>query len=223
MNSTRMDIPTDRDEKACSVCRVVKPLTDFHRHAKAKDGRQSRCKDCNNTTQRDFYRSKAPVMLRRTVRPYAEMWAEGGRRCTGCLEWKLWEQFGKKKAGRNGRSARCKVCFNQERASSRQVNVERVRRGERARRGRLGANYKARYGIGREEVERMAREQLGACAICGTDEKRLVVDHEHESGRKRELLCDRCNRDMAVVDEPGRVEMLLAYRDKHRELAREER
>lgn len=32
--------------KACSKCKEVKPLADFHRNKKAKDGRQSRCKIC---------------------------------------------------------------------------------------------------------------------------------------------------------------------------------
>lgn len=213
---------TATESKQCTGCLVTKPLTDFHRQAKAKDGRQSRCKECNNTTQRDLYRNKAPVTLRRSVQPYAEMWAEGGRRCTGCLEWKTWEQFAKKKTGHMGRNARCKVCFNRKAASSRWVNVDESRRGERERRGRTGANYKTRYGIDREEFERRARAQNGACALCGNDEKRLVVDHDHATGVLRELLCDRCNRDMAAVDEPGRVERLLAYRDKHRELAREQ-
>jgi hypothetical protein len=32
--------------KQCSLCHETKDLTDFHRRAKAADGRQSRCKAC---------------------------------------------------------------------------------------------------------------------------------------------------------------------------------
>jgi hypothetical protein len=32
--------------KQCSLCHEIKDLTDFHRRAKAADGRQSRCKAC---------------------------------------------------------------------------------------------------------------------------------------------------------------------------------
>lgn len=207
----------ETEAKQCTGCLVTKPLTEFHRRAKAKDGRQSRCKECNNTTQRDLYRNKPPGLLRRTVRPYAEMWAQGGRRCTGCLEWKTWEHFARKKSGHEGYSARCKLCHNRSQASARRVKGEPVRRAERARRGRTGANYKARYGIDREEFEQRARAQGGACAICGNDEKRLVVDHNHSTGKVRDLLCDRCNRAVGVVEEPGMVEKLLAYLDRHRE------
>lgn len=202
--------------KRCTGCDKVKPYSEFYKRTGTRDGLQSRCKDCARETQRDRYRSGQHA-LRTAVKPYAENWAEDGRRCTGCQEWKRWEHFSRLKQGHLGYNPRCKECVNRNVRSSRRVNVDRSRRGERERRGRTGANYKARYGIDREEYERMARRQLGACALCGTDEKRLVVDHDHVSGKVRELLCDRCNRDMAVVDEPGRVEALLAYRDKHRE------
>jgi len=206
------------ESKACTGCKVVKPLTEFHRRASAKDGRQSRCKDCNKGEQRDRYRADAPARLRRTVKPYAEMWAENGRRCTGCLEWKTWDQFQRKASGHRGYSPRCKLCVSLARSSSRRVNVDQSRRAERERRGRTGANYKTRYGIDREEFERMARAQGNACAICGNDEKRLVVDHNHGTGAVRDLLCDRCNRGVGAVEEPGMLVKLLGYLAKHGDL-----
>lgn len=207
---------TSAREKPCTGCKKTKPLSEFHKRSTAKDGRQSRCKDCNRDDQRDRYRNGTPS-LRTAVKPYAENWGEGGRRCTGCQVWKVWAEFSRLKQGHQGYNPRCKECVNQKVRSSRRLKVDQSRRAERARRGRTGANYKARYGIDREEFERMARAQLGACAICGNDEKRLVLDHNHVTGQVRDLLCDRCNRDMAVVDEPGRVEALVAYRDKRRE------
>lgn len=207
---------TTPQTKTCTGCGKSKPRTAFHKRSSAKDGLQSRCKKCNADAQRDRYRTRTAA-LRTAVKPYAQNWGLDGRRCTGCQEWKQWKHFSRLKQGHLGYNPRCKECVNRNVRSSRRVNVDRSRRGERERRGRTGASYKARYGIDREEYEGMARRQLGACALCGNDEKRLVVDHDHVSGRVRELLCDRCNRDMAVVDEPGRVEALLAYRDKHRE------
>lgn len=203
-------------QKPCTGCKVTKPFTEFHKRTTAKDGLQSRCKDCNRDDQRDRYRAGVQS-LRTAVKPYAENWGEKGRRCTGCQEWKVWAKYSRLKQGHLGYNPRCKECVNRKVRSSRRVNVDHTRRAERERKGRTGANYKARYGIDREEFERMARAQLGACAICGNDEKRLVVDHDHVTGVVRELLCDRCNRDMAVVDVPGRVAELLAYRNKHRE------
>lgn len=38
--------------KPCSKCRAVKPFGEFHRSAKASDGRASWCKPCANTVTR---------------------------------------------------------------------------------------------------------------------------------------------------------------------------
>ena len=213
--------PTQADqvkEKPCTGCGVTKPLTEYHRRAKAKDGRQSRCKDCNNASARDLYANRAPGLLRRSIHPYAELWGVNGRCCTKCREWKTWEHYARKRTGYNGFNSVCKLCFNRAAASSRRVNLDQSRRGERERRRRTGANYKTRYGIDREEYERMARAQGNACANCGNDEKRLVVDHNHTTGKVRDLLCDRCNRGVGVVEEPGALVSLLGYLARHGDL-----
>jgi hypothetical protein len=63
-----------------------------------------------------------------------------------------------------------------------------------ANRIEIGLRLKERkYGIPREELQRMLDAQQGGCAICGTVGKRLTVDHDHASGRVRGLLCESCN------------------------------
>ena len=57
------------------------------------------------------------------------------------------------------------------------------------------------YGITEEDYDRMYKEQKGVCAICKKPETRqskgkttlLCVDHDHETGKVRGLLCHRCN------------------------------
>lgn len=65
------------------------------------------------------------------------------------------------------------------------------------------------------------------CAICGYEEdikssrgrtRRLVIDHDHETGIVRDLLCNRCNKALGLFRDE--VEILLAaaqYLVKHRE------
>lgn len=36
----------DRTEKPCTVCKVVKPIEDFHRDKRCRDGKMSSCKSC---------------------------------------------------------------------------------------------------------------------------------------------------------------------------------
>lgn len=53
------------------------------------------------------------------------------------------------------------------------------------------------YGITHEEYNKIFEKQQGKCAICGihqtTLSKRLYVDHNHETGKVRALLCVNCN------------------------------
>jgi DNA-binding transcriptional MerR regulator len=57
--------------------------------------------------------------------------------------------------------------------------------------------YLKRYGINIEEFDRMIESQNGKCAICGKHyselEKSLCVDHDHNTGKVRGLLCHTCN------------------------------
>lgn len=49
------------------------------------------------------------------------------------------------------------------------------------------------YGIGLDDYERMYAKQKGCCAICKTHRPKLYVDHNHETGEVRKLLCQHCN------------------------------
>lgn len=63
-----------------------------------------------------------------------------------------------------------------------------------------------KYGITEEDYERMLTEQEGKCGICFRTEptgrwKRLAVDHDHQTGKIRGLLCDKCNRGMGLLED----------------------
>ena len=55
-----------------------------------------------------------------------------------------------------------------------------------------------KFGITEEQYDALLRAQDGCCAVCHrpatTFRKRLAVDHDHESGLIRGLLCLHCNR-----------------------------
>lgn len=53
------------------------------------------------------------------------------------------------------------------------------------------------YGLEVGDYERMYQEQGGTCAICQRAtgaRKRLAVDHDHDTGLVRGLLCGPCNQ-----------------------------
>jgi len=50
------------------------------------------------------------------------------------------------------------------------------------------------YGLRDEDYEDAVEHQHGLCAICGErPSKPLSIDHDHDTGELRGLLCDNCN------------------------------
>jgi len=77
----------------------------------------------------------------------------------------------------------CKECRLRKRREYNRKYPERIR----------GTDLKAKYGMTIADYEAMHARQGGQCAICGTSEKKLVVDHNHQTGSIRKLLCHLCN------------------------------
>ena len=80
-----------------------------------------------------------------------------------------------------------------------------------------------KYGLSLEEYARMAESQEGRCAACGnvpdvmTYKRNLFVDHCHETGKVRGLLCHSCNVASGLLKEsPTRVRGLLEYLERAR-------
>lgn len=76
------------------------------------------------------------------------------------------------------------------------------------------------YGLTRDEYHDMFVKQNGRCAICGEQETAeirgktlsLCVDHDHETGTVRGLLCADCNRALGMFkDSPERLERAIQY------------
>ena len=80
---------------------------------------------------------------------------------------------------------------------------------------------KCYFGITVEEYDRMLAAQNGVCAICSginADGKRLAVDHNHETGKLRGLLCHRCNIAIGLLkDSADRARLASLYLIKYGE------
>lgn len=69
---------------------------------------------------------------------------------------------------------------------------------------------RTKYGINPEQFDEMLEAQNGVCAICKKEcpsGTRLSVDHDHETGQVRALLCKNCNLVIGYAHE--NVEILL--------------
>jgi hypothetical protein len=61
----------------------------------------------------------------------------------------------------------------------------------------------------------LQEKQAGRCACCGNLQKNLVVDHDHDTGRVRGLLCNNCNLMIGyALDDPRRLQLGIEYLNK---------
>lgn len=79
--------------------------------------------------------------------------------------------------------------------SWRSKNIERVRAGQRRN------HLKGRYGLTEKQYQQMMRRQKGRCAICEQPGMKLHIDHDHDTGKVRGLLCLPCNGKLAWLEE----------------------
>lgn len=133
------------------------------------------------------------------------------KRCSRCLEVKELNTFNFVKGKPHSYCRACQRQYRNSRHSSPKRRDENLRRN---------------YGITSSEYEVMLSQQGGVCAACNQPEtaidpytrqtKKLAVDHCHETGQIRELLCETCNKVLGYIEkDPQRVDMLLQYLRRH--------
>ena len=87
----------------------------------------------------------------------------------------------------------CKACCSSKRKMDWKNNKDHIREVNRR------SHIKTKYGLSYEEYQSLILKQDGKCAICGTKEgtrrsaKSLAIDHCHDTGQIRGLLCQPCN------------------------------
>lgn len=129
--------------------------------------------------------------------------------CTKCGLEKQLEDFHKRAAMLDGRKSECKAC-------TRLYQKQKYESGESR-----AAVYKRQYGITLLQYDQMVEEQNSCCKICGDgnpggNRKRFSVDHNHDTGEVRGLLCGSCNAALGLFkDSPSILQSALTYLDNN--------
>lgn len=201
------------DERECTKCHETKPLDLFSRAPRGPHGRKARCKACDAARHKANHIPKRPPI-----------WDENDcRRCTKCGERKPRAQFGISTQGVRGpiHHCWCKPCQSAQALAWMRNNRERAKDNKHA------WTLRTTYGITVDEYAAMLARQGGVCAICGLDEPaahgktgtryRLSVDHCHEEGRVRGLLCQKCNRAIGLLgDDTDLLRKAIDYLERGR-------
>ena len=180
--------------KRCTQCGMLKDEAEFWRVRKNGIALRGRCIACCSGDPRDHSEDAKPL----------------GKVCTVCKEWKPLSAFHKHRICLYGVESLCKQCKFRKRKERDAQNPGRIR----------NMDLKAKYGITLDDYNAMYERQGGRCAICGAAEGKLVVDHNHKTGKVRELLCHLCNAMIGCAREDLAIIAAAAaylYREQHPE------
>jgi len=132
------------------------------------------------------------------------------KRCTKCGVEKPLSEFYRANGNKDGFNSRCKECKSQEAKEYYKNNRAKQRDRE----------YRTNYKLTLSDYEQILELQKHCCALCGTNDPggkgRFQVDHNHESGGVRALLCHYCNIGLGhFKDDPQLLEAAAAYLRSH--------
>lgn len=214
--------------KKCVCCQVEQPLSSFTKRALSPDGLAIYCKSCVSVQKRA---RRDALRLRSDEEVDAAAVARGPRACTRCGEVKEPDEFPRDRGRSDGRGQYCKVCA---RAAvhrwRRETHPDVFAEHRKAEYGRNRETYrrsrlKNRFGITLEQYHEMLALQGSKCAICNQIEgasregrtMHLAVDHDHETGEVRALLCGNCNKGLGnFQDSPELLASAILYLSSHR-------
>ena len=167
----------DDDGRECSKCGQYKSWDNFSNNKHGTRGKQSWCGECfrayrGSEKQKDYHIT------------------DDGRECSRCGKFKPWGAFHCRADVSTGHMSVCKVCIKKKSQTDKKQGTIR------------NAELMRKYGITLKRYRKMLALQGGKCLICGSADTRvknggtefsLSVDHNHETGEIRGLLCQRCN------------------------------
>lgn len=195
---------SERLEKRCSTCEIVKSLDEFSRQLGGKFGRRSQCKACRKALDGAYVQANSEE-----VKAYQSAY-RSARRLANHEEVRAQERERDKHRDKRRRS--------DPEYRERQAEYGKMRYAQNPEKYRE-SRLKRYYNLTGQEYQQMYQAQGGLCAICGNPQisgRQLAVDHDHESGLVRGLLCQSCNRGIGYFgDDVSRLESAVGYLRGH--------
>ncbi|MEV6761999.1 endonuclease VII domain-containing protein [Streptomyces sp. NPDC051105] len=174
--------------KHCRKCERDLPPAAFARDRNRCDGLQVYCRECVAEYSAAHYRRRREA-TGKTVREKVDVPA-GHKRCPQCEVVKPHSEWERNKTSSDGWASYCRAC--------------------RAERNRVSF-FKRKYGLTEVERDALIASQHGVCCICPSAPA-AHVDHCHETGRVRGVLCFSCNAALGQFkDQPDVIRRAAAY------------
>jgi len=178
--------------KRCPECGADLPHSAFGRNKTQPDGLSFYCLACNRARSNRWYR-ESRRRQGKVVRDHSWI-PDGFRWCSSCEQPVAHEDFARSRNTRSGFGSRCKPCKSA--ADS-------------------AAYFYRRYKLTQRAVAEIRAAQGDSCAICGDPEPQHL-DHDHDTGGIRQLLCQRCNHGLGLFrDDPYLLHLAAFYVEGH--------
>jgi len=181
------------DKKLCGSCDKMLGVGKFGKRTCSPCGLLGACKDCENKKRK-----------RRAERNGRKRKYGVAKVCSVCKKLLPVTNFVKSGSNRDGWQNLCKRCKHERDASS---------------------IMKRNFDIVLSDYNKLLEQQDGLCAICRNPEtrkhqfgtvKRLAVDHNHDNGKVRGLLCSACNTSLGLIKESQKtLSNMIDYLRKH--------
>lgn len=167
--------------RTCSQCHEVKCLDLFAKKRTSPDGRGSYCKACHARRANKYYHQNR-AFVRDKIKQYRQEKGDIVR---------AQEAQGRERH-REKRRVRNHIYYKKTRQQQVVYSRNRYRQQEPTYRN---SRLKQMYGLSLDDYNQMFIAQGGVCAVCLNPpvKKRLSVDHDHQTGKVRGLLCASCN------------------------------
>lgn len=193
-------VTTDREMKRCKKCNQEKCVTEFYLIRKTGHKRHGACREC---MKRDVceYRQNNPEKIKATAAGYRQRNQQ--RVKDSYAKWRSANRQAILEKEKQKYVANRENCIAKARDYRRKypdrIKATRVKYKEVARIRMI----EKMFGLTAERHLEILQSQGGGCGICGEEKshngKSLCVDHCHETGEVRGLLCDHCNRGIGLL------------------------
>jgi len=182
--------PTEVKTRECRKCGETKPLTEeyFFHDSLNREGFEVRCKTCKNKQDKECWDRRVEEHTRNGV------FKGGYKKCSGCGKFMPKTDFTEDVGRADGLSGYCRDCNKNN-------------------------QLKSRFGITIDEFNHMKATQDNRCPGCMRllePKLKPAVDHDHETGEIREVLCLNCNTILGSAHDNIRtLGNLIKYLRKH--------
>lgn len=191
--------------KTCSKCKVTKETTEFHKNKRKKDGLELFCKTCEKA--------------RKSTEAYQESYVAYYDKNKDKVLSDSKEYYYKNKEKVNKRHS--EYSKNNPEIGKKSSKEFYWRNRDKLLEDNREYRYMRNYGLTLDRFDEMRAEQNHRCFICHIHETEerlevLNVDHDHETGEVRKLLCSLCNKGLGLFkDSPALLETAAAYLRLH--------